>query len=423
MPIRRPRSPKPVLRHLAFLETMTLAPEGTPVHQASTAALLTLRLLDHWLTLGSEMANPEAAPHRAAREAVAALDRDAETRAALLSILNAVSALQEPDAQPVLPRVYALGGLIERRGRLSEAGDIYDTVARYVDSTVHLDLAYDAHMRRGFCLRVNGELEWADQAYGNAGSLATRDKDRVRVLLARLGQAKVQWARGDLPGAEEAMVALGKEAEQLKSTRVAALILHDRSGVAHHRGETDRAIRLAYDALVRMEDEFERERVLADLANYLSFAGASATAVDALRVLELTGRTQETRWSARINLMDAGRRAGNEMLFSQYRRLLTGESMPETIRLNYLHDAGMGCVQFGEFDDARAALSEGLAAAERSGLNRSVFKFEQALRSLENAEAERERLIASRPTPSEAPDDIAAAIRELLAEATAVASA
>ena len=196
MPIRRPRGPKPVLRHVAFMETMASAVEGTPIHHGAHAALLTLRLLDHWIALGPEMASSENPSHHAAREATTTLSGDDEMRAALSSILDGIVALQEPDAQPLLPRVFALGKLLEQRGLVTQAGDVYSTITRYVDGAVHLDLAFDAHMRNGFCLRTAGEFEWADQAYATAGSLAARARDRVRVIYARAGQAKVEWARG-----------------------------------------------------------------------------------------------------------------------------------------------------------------------------------------------------------------------------------
>ena len=426
MPIRRPRTPKPALRHLAFLETMAGAPEQSPLYDGAYATLLTLRLLDHWLALGSDLADPNMTAHRVARESVVGLRGDAEMRAALLSILNAIASLQQPDPQPVLPRVYALGGLIERRGLLREAGDIYETVARYVDSSVHLDLAFDAHMRRGFCLRNNGEMEWADQAYGNAASLATRDRDRVRVVMARQGQAKVEWSRGNLPAADSAMEKLAVEAEELEAGRVLAMILHDRSVVARERGDVARAVRLAFDAFRKTADDFERERVLMDLASHLSAFGATDSASDALRALEITARSQDLRWSAQINLLALATRSGNEMQFQQYRRRLSEAALPAKLRLDFLLDLGTGCLQFDQFTEARDAFSAGLSTAESIGANKRIFEFEEAIKSVEMAELQaqkaRRRSNANRPVQQAAPDDIATALRDLLSEVSGAAA-
>lgn len=419
MPIRRPRGPKPTLRHIAFLETMAGSAPDSTAQRAAQASFLSLRLLDAWIKYGRELADPDTAAHRAAREATALLREDDEVRTSLLSILDAVVALHEPDPQPLLPRVFALGKLLEQRGQIPEAGDVYATVARHVDAAAHLDLAFDAQMRQAFCLRAAGEFEWADQSYGTAAALAARARDRARVIHARLGQAKVEWGRGNLPAADKAMAELAEEAEQIGASRVHAMILHDRAGIARHRDDLPRAVRLAYEAWRRTADEYERERVLMDLSNFLNQSGAHATAQDALRLLELGGRSQETRWTAQIALMEVAARAGNEPTFDSYRRRLAEVALPAVARTSYLHDAGVGLTAFGRYDEARGTLWAALQLAESSGQSQRIFQIESALKALERAEREQLARNADRPEPIEAPDDIAAALRELLAEVEA----
>lgn len=416
MPIRRPRRPKPVLRHVAFMETMASSLEGTPIHHGAHAALLTFRLLDQWIALGAELATPDNSTHRAAREAATTLRGDDEMRAALGSIIDAIVALQEPDAQPLLPRVFALGKLLEQRGLVAQASDIYSTVTRHVDATVHLDLAFDAHMRNGFCLRSAGEFEWADQSYATAGALAGRARDRVRVIYARAGQAKVEWARGNLPAAEAAMQELADEAEKLDANRVLAMVMHDRAGVARHRGDLQRAVRYAFESFRRTTDDYERERVLNDLANFLSQSGFVDSAQDAMRVLELTSKSQEVRWVAQIGLMELGARTGSETTFESYRRSLADEPLPAAQRTSFLLDSGKGLTAFGHFEDARISLGSALRLAETSGQNQRVFQIEEALESLANAERDKKVPTAKRPEPMVAPDDITAVLHDLLTE-------
>lgn len=417
MPIRRPRGPKPELRHVAFLESMTAAPEGSTPHASARAAFLTLRLLDHWVALGTDLSTDDSSAHRAAREAVDAIETDAEMRASLGSIIDAIVALHEPDAQPLLPRVYAFGKLTEQRGQMSQAADVYTTVARYVDASVHLDLAYDAHMRRGFCLRLAGEFDWSEQAYATAGSLAARAKDRVRVLTSRVGQAKVDWARGNLPAADEAMKELAVEAEKLAAIDLLAKIMHDRSGVARHREDIPRAVRLAFESFRRTVQDFDRERVLNDLATYLMLLGATDSARSAFQVLERVAKSEQTRWSAQIGLMDLAAATLNEPAFESYRRQLASADLPAMSRTSFLLDAGKGLAAFGNFDEARGALGGALQLAEMSGQHQRVFQVEAALKELGEAESRQamaER--ASRPEPVQAPDDIAQALEDLLAE-------
>jgi tetratricopeptide (TPR) repeat protein len=416
MPIRRPRGPKPTLRHVAFLELMSTAPETSMAHRGSQASFLTLRLLENWIALGQDLAMPESSAQQAARSAVGALSDDEELRASLGSVIDALSALQEPDPQPVLPRVYALGKLYEQRGLMPQAADVYSTVARFVDSSVHLDLAYDAHMRHGFCLRNAGEFEWADQAYTTAGSLAARARDRVRVLTSRLGLAKNESARGNLPAAEQSLDEIQREAEKLAATRLIANVMHDRAVVARHRDDIPRAIRLAFESFRRSETEYDRERVLRDLASFLMLHGADDTARVAFQLMELGTKSEAMRSSARLGLMELAMREGNEPLFESYRRKLADAEIHATAKTSFLLDSGKGFATFGRFPEAREALRAALQLAEGTGQNQRVFQIEEALSTLDAAERQKTRQKTNRPELTTAPDDIAAALEELLSE-------
>ena len=226
MPIRRPRGPKPALRHVAFLEAMAEQGEDTAARQALEAGFLTLRLLDEWTSLGGMIADSDSQAHQATQAAVNAVAKDAETRTALHRIVEAITMLHDPDAQPVLPRVLAYGSMLEHRGQLALAADVYATISRYVDARAHLDLAFDALMKQGFCRRLTGDLDQAERAYDHAAMLAGRARDRVRVLYARIGAAKVTWSRGDLPAADAALTKIAAEAEALGDARLHAIALH-----------------------------------------------------------------------------------------------------------------------------------------------------------------------------------------------------
>lgn len=421
MPIRRPRGPKPVLRHVAFMELMASVPEGSVAHRGSLASFLTLRLLESWIALGAELASAENSTHRSAREAILALVEDEELRSSLGSIVDAIVALQEPDPQPLLPRAFALGKLHEQRSLMPQAADVYATVAKYVDSSVHLDLAYDAHMRHGFCLRLVGEFEWADQAYGTAGSLAARARDRVRVLTSRVGLAKNDSARGNLPAAALALEELQAEAEKLAATRLVANILHDRAGVARMREDIPSAMRLAFESFRRSTTDYDRERVLRDLATFLMLFGADDTARVAFQLMEFGAKGEQQKTGARMGLMELAMRAENEALFESYRRKLLESQIHTTGRTSFLLDSGKGLTVFGRYDEARAALRSALELAESSGENQRVFQIEEALTAVTKAEREKTRRNAYRPEQVAAPDDIATALEYLLAEVSGAA--
>jgi hypothetical protein len=419
MPIRRPRGPKPALRHVVFLEAMerhaTVAAEQQPLE----AAFLTLRLFDEWIASGAMIAEPVGQALTATRKAVERIGQDSETRTSLQGIVDAIVMLQEPDAQPVLPRIFAYAGLLERRGALVLAADAYQTVSKYADATAHSDIAYDALMRHAFCLRTEGSLDVAARSYEHAGALAARERDRSRVLYSRIGVAKVVWARGDLPAADAALQAVATEASGLGDARLHAVALHDCAGIASSRNDIPRAVRLAFESFREQVDETEKERVLNDLANFLSLSGAFDTARHALTLMERGARLQDSRWVAQGNLMNLGTRQGSETMFEQYRRALDGEPLPERRRAVFLLDCGRGFALFGRTDEAVRALLESSKIATRLGLHQLEFEVSAATEDLERVRRDLER---NRPAPSAAPDDIGSYINELLEDLLAVSS-
>jgi hypothetical protein len=78
-------------------------------------------------------------------------------RDALGGIIDAIVALGAPDAQPVLPRLHALGVLLEHRGLPAQAADVFQTTSRLVDAAVQLDLAQESLVHQAQCLRQTGE--------------------------------------------------------------------------------------------------------------------------------------------------------------------------------------------------------------------------------------------------------------------------
>lgn len=391
---------------------MDRLPAADAARKPLEAAFLTLRVLDQWMWLGVEVADPTSQVLGAAKAAVQeAMKEDKEVATSLGGILDAIVLLQEPDAQPVLPRVFALGGLYEARGALALAADVYAVVVKFVDSRAHFDLAYDAFMRHAYCQRMEGVLEQAQRSYESAGALAARARDRSRVLLSRIGEAKVTWAKGNLPASDEALQEIETEAERLGDRKIRGLALHDRSVVARLRNDLPRAVRLAFEGMLLMTDEDARERVLGDLANLLALTGAFETARTALTVLDQGARLLDTKINVRINLMDLGTRQGSETLFEQYRRLLENQEMPQRQVAAYQRDVGRGCAVFGRFPEAKRALEHSREIALRLGLNQIVFEVDELASNLERLQAEAAK---TRPTPTEAPQDIRTAIDELL---------
>jgi tetratricopeptide (TPR) repeat protein len=416
MPIRRPRGPKPALRHVAFLSAIAEQPESSAARDAYQAAFLTLRLFDEWVLSGELSADPSFQSHAATRDAVNALTDDPETRTALSRIIDAIVALQEPDPQPVLPRLFAYGALLEHRGAMPAAADVFATITRYVDSRSEFDLAFDALMRQGYCHRVAGDLESAERAYENAGTIAGRARDRSRVLQARIGVAKVAWAHGNLPAADETLTAIAAEAEALGDVRLRSQVLHDSAVVARSRNDLPRALALVAESLRHTTDSHERERVLADLGNFLGLVGAFTTARTALDLLERVASKQEMRWIAQHNLMDLAAREGSETLFEQYRKRLTESALPLRNEIYFLKDSGRGLAGFGRVAEAEEVLARGLVRARESGMHQLEFEMQSLLDEVPRIS----RTNAAKATlPPAAPESLTNEIESLLEEVAA----
>lgn len=416
MPIRRPRGPKPALRHVNFLSAIAEQPESSAARDAFQAAFFTLRLFDEWMTTGEEIADPGFQVHAVTRDAVSALRSDPETQTALTRVIDAIVALQEPDAQPVLPRLFAYGGLLEHRGALLLAADVYATITRYVDSRSEFDLAFDALMRQGYCYRVSGDLEGAERAYENAGIIAGRVRDRSRVLQARIGEAKVVWAHGNLPLADEMLMEVAAEAEALGDLRLRALALHDAAVVARSRNDLPRALALVTESLRHTVDSHERERVLADLGTFLGLAGSFATARTALELLERVASQQETRWIAQHNLMDLAAREGSETQFEQYRKRLADSPLPLRNEIYFLRDSGRGLAAFGRAQEAEETLSRGLERARASGMHQLEFELQESLEAVPRMRrAPAERAASDPVAPAELTLEIEALLEQVAA--------
>lgn len=415
MPIRRPRGPKPTLRHLAFLEVMSNAAEGSPEYREARACFLALRHLDHWIALAADGGAPTERSTTATQEALAAISDDTELRSMLSAIVQGMPQLSDADWQPLMPRLYALGSLLERRGQTRLAGDVYASVARNVDVVAHLDLAYDAHMRWAACLRLEGALDHADQVYTLSGTLAARDRDRAKVLTSRIGRAKVVAARGNLPAAMRTMEEIEGEARTIGAHDLVALILHERAGLSHSMGDFQGGLRLVWNAYQLSRDDYDRERMLWDISNFLGRIGAEAASRDALQLIAATSRHPAARLLAHQNLMDLATRMGNEVAFHQHRRQLVDQPLPPPRRVSFLLDAGRGLGTFGDVAGARVVLREALQLAESIGLNQRIFQIEQALGELDRKATQSEPRTQMRPSDA-APGDITEGLRILLRE-------
>jgi tetratricopeptide (TPR) repeat protein len=377
--MKRSRTTTLGLKHLAFFEAVGEAKENSPKAQSATAGLLMLRLIDHWVLAGPVMVEPESVSVKSVRSAIMQLEATDPTREVLLGLVNAMQTVREVDIQPVLPRLFAYAGCLEKRVELTLAADVYGTIARLAEEDFDGDLLIDSFLRLGYCKRMLGELGDAEASYAMAGKIAKRQKDTARALRSQIGSATVVMMRGNLPKAEELLAKVATDSEFADCTEVTSNALHVRSVVAHRRGEIGRAVCLAYDALRCTALPNDRDRILADIGAYFIVMERFEAAHDALMILEATASTTLVRLQARINMVALAARAGYKDLFASSRTRLEGVTLPPENRVNFLIESARGLRLFGEPEVARGLLEQALELAIEHEFNRSIFEAEEML--------------------------------------------
>ena len=376
-----------MLRHLAYFEALANLQEKDPEWRTTTAGLVVLRLLDAWFEEGAELVASGSFTLRAAREEVEAIGPTDPVRTILGGVLDGMCDAGAPSMTTIAPRLMAYGRALHRNARWKLSVDVYETILTHADVAQDTDVLIDTNMGLGYCLRMQGEFGPAMGAYAEASRLARETGDMVKVLRARIGDAKIAIDKGNLPHAEEILAETIERAEQARLREVRALALHDRADVAHRRGDYERAVCLAYEALEELQDPAQRDRVLADIAASFFELGMRGAARDAQLILAATAQAQYTRWVATLNLLEIAAFDECEPVFEQYRRDLASAPLPPMLETVYHLYVGEGCRIFGHVDAARQALRQALELASAHQFNQLIFQTEEQLAELERGAA------------------------------------
>ena len=374
-----------LLRHLAFFETLAGLDETDAKWRSTSAGLVVLRLLDDWMDQGPFPAGGNGWGIHAVRGAVEAMDVGNPTRLILAGIVDAIASGAERSA--ITPRLLAYARALHYGAEWGLSADVYHTVISHAHPIEESDSVIDANMQYGYCSRMLGKWDEAAVAYAQAGEIAVAVGDIVKVLRARVADAKLAMDRGNLPKAEEILdetIARASDpAGQLAEMR--AIALHERAAVAHMRGDYESSVRFAYDALDGMTNPAGRDRVLADIAAAFLELGVLTAARDALVVLAATAQEQYVRWASTVNLLDIAARERCEPIFEQYRRELADVSLPVSLEASYYLTVGKGFAGFGRIESARSALTKAIDISIKHKLHQINHEAEAELQQLERS--------------------------------------
>ncbi len=368
------------LPHYAFFEALAQCENETCAEwRTMSAGLVTLRLFDDWVMDGASAVSSDSWTLRCVRESISAIDAGSSLRALLTSLVDSMQLARHGRVALVAPRLMAYARALQFDAEWALAVDVYRTVVRNAEPVADADVVISANMQLGACLRMLAEWSDARGAYATAAEVAAFTGDVMNVLKARIAEANVLMARGNLPAAEKILDAVIESADESRLTELRAFALQDRGAVARQRGDVDKAVSLAYEALSTFSDQMARDRVLADLAVAFVDLGLLSAARDANLMLAATAQEQYTRWVATINLMEIASRDRREPVFEQYRRELLEANLPATLMAFYLYYVGQGYRIFGRVEQAKASLERALDMASRHEINEVLIKAEQSL--------------------------------------------
>ena len=397
-----------MLRHVAFFEELGKLDESNAEWRSVTAGLVVMRLVDRWIADGVVATDGWGAS--AVRDAVAAIPATTPLQRILASIVDRICDAPRVDVRALSPRLMAYGQALEYDAKWHLAIDVYETIINHADPIEDADLLATAYIQLGSSLRNVGALGAASISYEKAHDVAVGAGDMIGVLRARIGEAKVAIARGNMPNAETILDDTIRRAQGESFADVRSRALHDRATVAGLRGQYNQAIQFAYSALNLSTSQRERDRILADIATGFLSLGLLDVARDAYLVLIATAQDQYVRWTAGLNLMDIAGRQGAEPLFDRYRREFMGAELTPFLQVWYLITVGNGYRQLGRPEAGVLYLEQAVVLADTNGFNQLLFEAEAALAVAEKPV--RRAPTTWMPVPTEV-EGIAEAIREM----------
>ena len=370
------------MRHLPFFTELASLDEHDESWRAVSAGLVFLRLVDAWIEEGPIAVTSDSWGVRAVAASIEEMPVGMPARAILGNALESLTRARGGDMHAVAPRLMAYARCLDLDAKWALAGDVYETVIAHVHPEEESEIAVNALLRRGHCLRELGDFAPATECFTTAAKLSHQSGDMIGTLRARIGEAKIVVARGNLPAADEILSETVELARQHNLVEVRSLATHDRSHVAHLRGQFDLAVRFAYDALPGAGSDTERDRILNDLAVAFYMLGVKTAARDAFLVLAATGREQFQRWAATINLMELSAEDGAVLQFERYRQQLANAQLPPILRTQFELHAGRAYHVLGDTAIAREWLERAQATASEHSFHQLLFAAESALREV-----------------------------------------
>ena len=416
----------PSLSHAVFLQRAAQAlplPGGGLQSRLGQGAFLALRLID-LLAPAREPVHPDAFRYQSAATERFCRDlRTTSTEGAHLQglVASADSAQRDGDVGLLLPALFAYAHYLEDDLRLEEALDVLGTLRQVGGGHLSAADAVALSLRAGRVNRKLSRFDEAEQAYAEAGRVATSAGDKRSAFLSRIGRAQCMGGRGNLPLAEENLRQILADIGSSQDRDVEARVEHDLAVVLQHRGQPAEALPHVWRAFELYDDDDLRLRALGDVGLMLLTTGEAEGAERALTEVVRRGGARDTVANAMIELMHCASYRRDQVGFGRWRRRCqeAEDGMPPNIAADYHLKAGIGEARFGQFQRATSSMTRALNIAEGAGLHEFVFKIEHiknGLRACEESRAATPSADAEPVTQSEAVREVSASLAQLVAE-------
>ena len=401
-----------ILGHTSFLDRARneRARDRHDEARSALGAYLVARLIDRLLAADAE--SPEAV--EALRWQLDSTRRflgelpPGETEAAhLAGVVDAVAGEPRHRTGVVRVTLNAYAYFLEHEGRLEEALDVLGLSGATWGGEMPAAEFVSLGLFAGRLNRLLARWDAATDAYRAACDAAMAVGDVAASFRARLGWAKVSMGQGNLPAARAAIEAILTETEGTKDLEeVQGMAYADLGALLLKQGAQVDAVQAMYEAFLRTPDPVNRMRVLGDIGLALKELRVFEAARLALEIVAGSNIGYVVRTNALIELMELEALARNRIGFERWRTEAREvmERMPPSMAIDFRSKAGAGLMRFGQPDRAAALWREGLALAERHGLNQWYFTLE---RQLEDLQAAIPVDAAPATPPPSAPDELA----------------
>ena len=351
----------PSSSHAVFLQRAAQAlplPGGGLQSRLGQGAFLALRLID-LLGAEREAVHPDAFRYQcAATERFCRDLRVTSTEGAHLQALveSASGAQREADVGLLVPGLFAYAHYLEDELRLEEALDVLWTLRHVGGARLSTTDAVALSLRAGRVNRKLSRFEVAEEAYAEAGRVATAAGDRRSTFLSRIGRAQCSGGRGNLPLAEQILRQILTNIDGSRDRNIEARVEHEIAVVLQHGGQPAEALPHVWRAFELYDDEDSRLRALGDVGVMLLTIGEVNGAELALAEVLRRGGTHDVIANAMIDLMHCASFRRDQVGFGRWRRRCrkAKPDMPPNIAADYHLKAGIGEARFGQFN-GRAA--------------------------------------------------------------------